>query len=192
MNISTVAGERLIKLFKVLNRFMLVIWRLGLGSWGNGTKFGGSVMILRHRGRKTGLLRSTPLNYAVVEGDIYCMSGFGRSSDWYQNVLAHPLVEIWLPDGRWLGQAEDANAASDAMDKIHKVLVASGFAGPLFGFNPRRMSEADYRQLLDDYRLVRIRPVKALTGPGGPGDLAWVWPVSTFILLGVLIRKRVR
>jgi hypothetical protein len=30
-------SETLRQVFKEFNRFMILIWRLGLGSWGNGT-----------------------------------------------------------------------------------------------------------------------------------------------------------
>jgi hypothetical protein len=44
-----------------------------------------------------------------------------------------------------------------------------------------------------DYRLIRIRRTEARTGPGGPGELAWVWPLATMLLLPlVLFRRRKR
>jgi hypothetical protein len=77
-----VSEDSLRSIFKSFNRFMLLLWRLGLGSWGNGTSFGGSYLVIKHTGRKTGLTRHTPLNYAIVDGEIYCTAGFGRVSDW--------------------------------------------------------------------------------------------------------------
>ena len=41
-----------------------------------------------------------------------------------------------------------------------------------------------------DYRLIHIQRIHALTGPGGPGDLAWVWPLASLILLMVLLRRK--
>jgi deazaflavin-dependent oxidoreductase (nitroreductase family) len=177
-------------IFKFFNRFMLLLWRLGLGSWGNGTKFGGSLMVIKHTGRKTGLVRHTPVNYAIVNGDIYCTAGFGKVSDWYRNIMVHPEVEVWLPDGRWAGVAEDATDDEYSHLLLQQVIIASGFAGPLFGVNPKQLSDEDFKDLLESYRLIRIRRADALTGPGGPGDLSWIWPLSTFVLLWLLIRKR--
>lgn len=179
-------------IFKFFNRFMLLLWRLGLGSWGNGTKFGGSLMVIKHTGRKTGLVRHTPVNYAIVNGDIYCTAGFGKVSDWYRNIMVHPEVEVWLPDGRWAGVAEDATDDEYSHLLLQQVIIASGFAGPLFGVNPKQLSDEDFKDLLESYRLIRIRRADALTGPGGPGDLSWIWPLSTFVLLWLLIRKRRR
>lgn len=185
-----VSEDSLRGIFKAFNRFMLLLWRLGLGSWGNGTSFGGSVMIIKHIGRKTGLTRHTPVNYATVEGDIYCTSGFGKVSDWYLNIKVNPEVEVWLPDGRWTGIAEDVTDMEGNYQVFRHVLIASGFAGPLFGVNPKKLSDQDLLKLLESYRLIRIMRSNALTGPGGPGDLAWMWPAATFFLLLVLLRRR--
>jgi deazaflavin-dependent oxidoreductase (nitroreductase family) len=185
-----ISEDKLRRIFKAFNRFMLLLWRLGLGSYGNGTSFGGSIMVIKHTGRKTGLTRYTPVNYAIVNGDIYCTAGFGMESDWYRNIMVDPKVEVWLPDGRWEGIAEDVTAAENNYLIFRQVLTASGFAGPLFGVNPKNLIDQDLIKLLDDYRLIRIRAARALTGPGGPGELAWVWPAATFILLWLLIRRR--
>jgi deazaflavin-dependent oxidoreductase (nitroreductase family) len=189
MNVSE---DNLRRIFKSFNRFMLLLWRLGLGTWGNGTSFGGSLMVLKHTGRKTGLSRQTPVNYTIVEGDVYCTAGFGKVSDWYLNIMANPEVEVWLPEGRWAGIAKDVTEQENIHFIFRQVLIASGFAGPLFGANPKQLSDLDLINLLETYRLIRIRPARALTGPGGPGDLAWVWPAATFVLLGLLLFRRRR
>jgi deazaflavin-dependent oxidoreductase (nitroreductase family) len=139
---------RLRRIFITFNRFMLALWRLGLGRYGNPTDFGGAIMVIKHRGRKSGQIRYAPVNFAEIEGNIYCTAGFGTKTHWYQNLQADPNVELWLPDSRWAGIAEDASEAEN-----------------------------------------RTEPV---TGPGGPGDLAWVWPLATFIMLGLLLRRRRR
>ncbi len=187
-----VSEDFLRKVFKVFNRFMLLLWRLGLGSWGNGTSFGGSLMVIKHTGRKTGLTRHTPVNYAIVNGDVYCTAGFGIVSDWYLNIMTNPKVEVWLPDGRWAGMAEDVTDVENNHLLFRQVLIASGFAGPLFGVNPKNLTDQDLIRLLESYRLIRIRRESPLTGAGGPGDLAWVWPVTTFVLLWLLFRRKRR
>jgi deazaflavin-dependent oxidoreductase (nitroreductase family) len=181
--------EELLRLiFKGFNRFMILIWRLGLGSWGNNTKWGGSIMVIKHFGRKSGKAYLTPVNYAVIDGNIYCTAGFGSKSDWYKNLLANPVVEVWLPNGRWAGTAQDITTSDpNRVVVFRQVLIASGFAGPLFGENPARLSDDDLDKLLENYRLIRIYRSAALTGPGGPGDLAWIWSLTTFLFLGKLL-----
>lgn len=147
-------------------------------------------MVIRNLGRKTGRARLTPVNYAAIGDDIYCTAAFGRSADWYRNLQSNPGVEVWLPDGRWAGTAEDVTEAENSADLLRRVIIASGFAGPLFGVNPRKLSNEDFKALLADYRLIRIHRAAPITGPAGPGDLAWVWPLSTFVLLLLLFRRR--
>jgi deazaflavin-dependent oxidoreductase (nitroreductase family) len=180
------------KIFKGFNRFMLLLWRLGLARYGNPTKWGGAVMVIKHRGRKSGLTRYAPVNFAEIDGDIYCAAGFGKKTHWYQNLLADPNVELWLPDSRWAGVAEEVTDAENRVEILRAVLFASGFAGPLFGANPRRMSNDQIEAMIGSYRLMCINRTEPLTGPGGPGDLAWVWPLATFVLLLALLRRRHR
>lgn len=175
--------------FRYFNKFMLMLFRLGLGSYGNGTRWGGWIMVLSQVGRKSGLLRRTPLNYALLNGDVYCLAGFGAQADWYRNILANPQVEVWLVEGRWAGIAEDVSDHPQRLELLRKVLIASGFATYAAGIDPLKLDDASLDALTEKYRLVRIRRQEARTGPGGPGDLAWVWPLATMILLPLALRK---
>ena len=148
--------------FRSFNKFMLLLFRLGLGSYGNGTRWGGWIMVLSQHGRKTGLLRRTPLNYALVDGDVYCLAGFGAQADWYRNVLATPEVEVWLLEGRWAGIAEDVSDHPQRLELLRKVLVASGFASYAAGIDPLKLDDASLDTPTQNYRLVRIRRKDAL------------------------------
>ena len=65
--------------FKQFNKFMLMLWRLGLGKWVNGLpEVGGRIMVITHRGRKPDKIYHTPVNYAEIDGDIYCQAGHGQ------------------------------------------------------------------------------------------------------------------
>ena len=182
--------EQLRQGFKYFNKFMLLMWRLGLGRWVNfWPEVGGQIMVLTHTGRKTGLKRRTPVNYALVDGEIYCTAGFGPGSDWYRNIKADPKVELWLPEGWWAGVAEEIDDPAKRLPLLRAVLIGSGFAAYAAGLNPRSMSGEALAAATADYRLLHIRRVEARTGPGGPGDLAWLWPVSTLVLLWLLFRR---
>ncbi|MCJ7511805.1 MAG: nitroreductase family deazaflavin-dependent oxidoreductase [Anaerolineales bacterium] len=176
--------------FRWLNRYMLLHWRLGLGPYANRREISGQIMLLVHVGRKTGRIRRTPVNYAIVEGDVYCLSGFGPGADWYRNLQANPQVEIWLPHGWWAGTTEDISDTPERLPLLRQVLIASGFAARLAGLDPVKMTDENLDAATRPYRLVRIRRTHALTGPGGPGDLAWVWPAATAVLLGLLLLPR--
>ena len=179
------------QLFKFANRWMLLLWRLGLGNFGNLPETS-QVMVLTHTGRKSGLRRRTPVNYTVIDDAIYCTAGFGSTADWYKNIIADPQVEVWLRDGWWAGVAEEvADDDPQRLQLMRHGLIASGLAAPrVTGMNPRNGDEGERAQVTASYRLIRSRRNVARTGPGVPGDLALLWPVATFVLLGLLLRRR--
>jgi deazaflavin-dependent oxidoreductase (nitroreductase family) len=179
--------------FRYFNKFMLFMWRLGLGRminmWPAGT---GRIMVLTHTGRRSGQRRQNPVNYAILNGDVYCTAGFGAKSDWYRNLRANPEVEVWLPDSWYQGLAEDVTGCVGSTTIMRQVLIASGFAARAEGINPQTISDEELDRVTADYRLIRIHLTTPRTGPGGPGDLAWVWPVATFLLLMFRPRRRRR
>jgi deazaflavin-dependent oxidoreductase (nitroreductase family) len=178
--------------FRVSNRYMLLMWRLGMWRLLNANpKTLGRYMVIVHTGRKSGAKRYTPVNYAEIDGDIYCTAGFGAISDWYRNIMADPNVELWLPNVRWTGTAEDVTDQAGAVDKMRQVLIGSAFAANAAGLYPKTMSDDELAQATSSYRLVRIRYTGLREGEGGPGDLEWVWgPVALLGLLALVALAR--
>ncbi len=173
--------------FRVFNRLMVLMWRLGLGCWVNAwPKVGGRILVILHRGRKSGKLRRTPVNYALIDGEIYCTAGFGDQSDWYRNLIAHPQAQVWMPNGWWKVQAEEVQEPARRLKILRQVLIASGFAAFAAGINPYRLDDDTLAHLTKDYRVMHLRRIAACTGCDGPGDLAWVWPTAVLVLLPVL------
>lgn len=178
--------------FRRLNRFMLLLWRLGLGpALSLAPPITGRYLVLVHTGRKSGRLRRTPLNYAVVGGAIYVTAGFGAGSDWFRNIVAQPQVELWLPGGRLAATAAEVLAgAPGRLDLLRAVLRGSGFAAFLAGVNPYRLGDAELARATAGYRVVKLAPGERLAGPGGPGDLAWIWlPLAALAGLGIGIAR---
>ena len=67
-DMSPEQAERMRLMFKKFNVLMLMMWRLGLGSWVNSwPEYGGRIFVVSHKGRKSGLQRRTPLNYAIID-----------------------------------------------------------------------------------------------------------------------------
>lgn len=193
MTSGDVGTEELRRGFKYFNRFMLLMWRLGLGRWVNiWPEVGGRIMVITHLGRKTGIKRYTPVNYTIADGEVYCTAGFGSRSDWYCNIMANPQVEVWLPDGWWAGVAEEVTDAEIRVPLLRQVLIDSGFAARAAGLDPVTMSNDELDAATHDYRLIHIRLAEARTGPGGPGDLAWVWPLTTLLLVPFVLFRRKR
>jgi deazaflavin-dependent oxidoreductase (nitroreductase family) len=192
VQMTPTTAQNLRQAFKGLNRLMLLFWRLGLGGLVNAApETGGQIMILVQTGRKSGLTRRTPVNYTLFDGELYCIAGFGPDSDWYLNIQANPQVEVWLPDSWYAGEAIDVTRGRGALARFRAILIASGFAARVAGIDPTRLSDADLAKIVRDhrYRLLQIKRTGARTGPGGPGDLAWIWPLATFLLLPLVFLR---
>ncbi len=149
--------NRLRRFFHGMNYFMVFMMRIGLGRlceiWPAVT---GRIMVIRHRGRKSGRQYLTPVNFATVDGDIYCTAGFGPGTDWYRNLLADPCVELWLPTGRRSARAVDVSDSPRRVALLRAITIASGFAGPLLGVDQRKLSDEQMASIGKDYRLVRF------------------------------------
>lgn len=177
---------------RYLNPFMLLMWRLGLGKMLNSSpRYGGRLMVLTHIGRRSGIRHRQPLNYSIVDGEVYCLAGFGRVSDWYKNILANPNVEIWLPDGWWAGVAEDVSDSPDRLRLLREGIIASGLAGYAAGLDIGKMSDAELDAVSKDYRLIHIRKTQPRSGQDGPGDLQWTVPTSAVVLLTLFLWRAV-
>ena len=191
-----VTAKRLKAAFRYLNRFMVSMWRLGLGRWVNAWPDGsGRIFVLGHTGRRTGRRLWTPLNYAMVDGQLYCTAGFGATSDWYRNVMAEPRVEVWPPGERWAGLVEEVSDHPEHIRLLREVLVASGFAARAAGIDPRRMNDEELAASTASYPLLRVRRT-AGAGPlpanPRPGDLSWVWAVAAGSAVAVSARRAMR
>jgi len=179
---------------RYFNRFIVLMWRLGLGKWVNAwpSRYG-QIMVIVQAENKSRLRQYTPVNYAMVNEDIFCTTGLGQIPDWYRNILANPAVEIWLPDSWWAGIGEDVTGQKDSLAIIRKVLTVSGVAVRSLGVDPTALDDEQLAAATSSCHLVRIRRTVARTGEGGPGDLAWIWPLSTLFLLFLqLFRPRRR
>lgn len=180
--------------FLVLNgAFMAPLLRSGLG-WIIGNPVTGHVMLLRTRGRRSGLPREAPLGYVVRDGRVYCVAGYGEPTPWFQNLLAEPTVEVVLPTRRFLGRAEPVTDAAEWLGAYRELIVSFGLVG--------RVVVGDVRHLDDEVLLTRHRalPVIRITpiageravaaGPFDPGGSGWLLPYGAALALGVLVWTR--
>lgn len=149
--------SRLRRFFHAMNPLMVWMWKAGLGklinSW---PSVFGRIMVIRHKGRKSGKEYLTPVNYAIVDGEIYCSAGFGSSTDWYRNLLASPCGAVWLPDGWRHAHAVDESGSPRRAELLRKITIASGMAGPLLGVDQRKLSDEELLNLERDYRIVHF------------------------------------
>ena len=69
--ITPQTAEQLRQGFKSFNKFMLLMWRLGMGHWfGLWPEGWGQIMVITHKGRKSGATYRTPVNFALVDGEV--------------------------------------------------------------------------------------------------------------------------
>jgi deazaflavin-dependent oxidoreductase (nitroreductase family) len=171
------------RFFRILNRFFMVpMFRLGFGPF-FGNPFWGYIMVLKIVGRKSGKLRYAPVNYAIHGGKVYCLAGFGRTSDWYRNLRAAAAVEAILPGGAIAGTAQEVQAPAERRLIIRQILKNGGFAGFLEGFNPYRIDDQALMERTAGMPLICIQPVGLGSGASDPGGWAWVGMPAAALLL---------
>ncbi len=98
-----VSKERVGPILKPLFRIPLFFQRIGLGFL-----IPHNVLILTTKGRKSGRLHKTPVEFGPgPRGDIpLVMSGWDGRTDWYRNALADPCVHVWMRGHEWEARAE--------------------------------------------------------------------------------------
>ena len=181
------------RLFHYLNRyFMVPIFRLGLGAW-MGNPFTGYIMVIKTIGHKTGRERYTPTNYALQNGNAYCLAGFGQTAHWYHNLQANPRVELIMPGGNLSGLAEEVTDPGERLRAIRQILKNGGFAGFYFGFNPYTVSDKTLVERCANLPVIRTRPAGITRGAADPGGwlwLLWAGVATAPILIRWLGKKR--
>jgi deazaflavin-dependent oxidoreductase (nitroreductase family) len=175
------------RIFWFLNKFFMVpLFRLGFGPF-IGNPLTGYIMVLKVIGRKTGRVRYTPVNYALMDGRIYFLSGFRKVADWYRNLRAHPTLEVILPGGVVSGAAVEIDDPAVRLPAARRILKNAGFAGFFEGYNPFTISDAELLRKTADIPLLCIQPDGLGSGASDPGGWAWVgMPVSLLLFGGIL------
>jgi len=175
------------RFFHFLNKFFMVpMFRLGFGPF-FGNPVTGYIMVLKVSGRKTGKVRYAPVNYAILDGKVYCISGFHGAADWYRNLRKNPQVEAILPGGSIAGPTCEVTDPKLRTKAIRKILQNGGFAGFFEGFNPYTIADEELFSRTEDMPLVCIQPAGVGSGASDPGGWAWMgMPLSVAVLIAVL------
>ncbi len=180
------------KIFKWLNRWIVFVFRSGYGPIFTWPFIWGKIMVVENIGRKSGLVRYAPVNYAhAPAGDgVYCLSGFGPDSHWYRNILQTPQVAVWIGSQRIEGRAQPVANSEQHLDIYRQVLINSGFATPLFeGIQPKTASQETIRAMAQRSPLIHLQ-LDEIPSPRKPhpGDLAWI--CLTVVIGWLLLRPR--
>jgi deazaflavin-dependent oxidoreductase (nitroreductase family) len=136
-----------------------LLYAVGLGPF-----MGRIVLLLTTTGRKTGLPRTTPLQYEEVDSAIYVAAAQGQKADWFRNIVANPNVEVRLKSHRLQGTAEpitDPARIADFLElrlRRHPKMVAAILR--LEGL-PAQPSRAQLERYASKLALVAIKPICA-------------------------------
>jgi len=182
------------RLFLLVNHwFTAPVIRAGLGPL-LVSPFGGSMLVLRTRGRKSGLVREAPLGYTLLDGAIVVVAGYGRAAHWFRNLEADPDVDVALPGAVVAGRAEEISEPI-AWERAFRRLIADlgvvgGLTVPdLAAASPERMAE-----LRAAFPVVRIMVTGLRSGPYDPGGRFWILSSGATIglvaLLAAVLRRR--
>ncbi len=180
--------EPLYRGLPAVNRWLaLPMLRAGLGPL-TSTPLTGSMMILRTRGRKSGLVREAPLGYAILDGCVWCCAGFGPGTLWYRNILADPRVEVVLASGTaFAGVAEVVTEPEEFVRGFRHLIRSMGVLGAQIVGDVSSASDGQVRQMGAALPLIRIRPTGIAAGPADPGGRLWLIP--TVLAAAWLVRR---
>lgn len=128
---------------------MIRFYRLGLG-----VLAGRMILLLTTTGRKTGLPRTTPLQYEKDGSDYVVGSARGLKSDWVRNLQADPDVFIEIGKRKIPCKAEvitDPDWIGDFLElrlKRHPLMVRAILHSDGLPFKPRRADLLAYASRL--------------------------------------------
>lgn len=144
--------------FRWVFKTPILFYRLGI--W----HLAGPFIMIVHKGRKTGKIRYTPLEYSYeLETDSYLlMAGWRGHTDWYRNLRANPYVHAQV--GR---RAFDAIAEpmtdEEAAQMLMKILVAGPSSAKMLSrWTDELLDSTSPQGLLRagrDFPCVRLRPI---------------------------------
>jgi deazaflavin-dependent oxidoreductase (nitroreductase family) len=174
-------GPRMTRLLPAMRRAFLVVnrrfaapaLRAGLGPLFV-TPSTGSLLLLRTRGRRSGLVREAPLGYVVHNGAIFVCAGFGRQTAWLANIDADPAVEVVLPGARVAGVAREVTDRAEYDIVLPELIRALGVVGRATVPGTLEPGDGSTDPWFGTLPLVRIRVSQVLPGPWDPGGRGWL------------------
>lgn len=141
-------------------RLPILFYRIGLGCL-----LGGRFLLLTHTGRKSGLPRKTVLEvvrHDPTDNRFIVAVGFGKSTDWYQNVLKSPRVTVQCGRRSWPMFAQTLTAeqaGEELLDYQHRHPLAWQELSRFMGYRTDGSPE-DIRQLGSMIALVQFQSLE--------------------------------
>jgi deazaflavin-dependent oxidoreductase (nitroreductase family) len=142
---------------KALNARMAANYKRGFGP----TRL---VLLLTTTGRKSGLLRVTPLQFEEIDGDYYIASARGSKADWFKNIRANPMVHVQIREREFDAAAEpvtDPVRIADFIElrlKHHPIMIR--LIMHLFDGLPLRFNRADLEKFCQEKAMAILHPIR--------------------------------
>lgn len=143
-------------LAKSIFRLPLYLYQLG---WGPALKWI-PLLILTTEGRSSGQARHVVVEYRRHGSKFYVVSGWGKNTDWYKNVLQNPRVTIQLGSEVLDAKAIPVDNPPEALSALYMFSRNSWIYESLFA----RMTSAHAADLstladvVDEFTVVRLEP----------------------------------
>ena len=139
------------------NKYVVAFYRIGLLPLLGAGK---TMMLLTTRGRKSKQLRNFPVGYFRIGGEIHLVSGWGKGTNWYKNMMANP-EEVSLQIGfRRFAVRADVLHDPDEIRRTLETFVSESPADAqrLFGWDPQtdRIETADFSPIIEKVVFIRF------------------------------------
>jgi deazaflavin-dependent oxidoreductase (nitroreductase family) len=152
--------QKILKQWKRMNKYFTIpLYRIGiLPLFGGGKIF----LLLNTKGRKTGKIRITPLEYRRKDNVIHVVAGRGKAAHWFQNLLAHP-EEVKIKLGFKKTDADfEVIQTIEEKNELFKWYVTKfpKAAKMLFGWDPKKdtVETADFTSFSKLVEVVKFFP----------------------------------
>jgi deazaflavin-dependent oxidoreductase (nitroreductase family) len=143
--------------FRALNRRMVENYRRGISP----VKI---ILLLTTTGRKSGLPRTTPVQYEEVNGLICVGSARGQKSDWFKNILANPRVHVQMQKREFDAVAEtviDTKRVADFIQlRVQRHPIMLRLIMFLADGLPFNFDRAQLEKYCENRAMVILRPVE--------------------------------
>ncbi|NMC85109.1 MAG: nitroreductase family deazaflavin-dependent oxidoreductase [Anaerolineaceae bacterium] len=139
-------------------RLPIQLYRIGLGGL-----LGHRFLLLTHVGRKSGKERKNVLEvvrYDPEKEAFIVAVGFGKSSDWYQNIIANPHVQVQCANRHWkmiAHQLSPEQGGQELLQYSHKYPLAWKELASFMGYEVAGTDE-DVRSLGNEITLIQFLP----------------------------------
>lgn len=171
---------------RLIARFPLLAYRLGLGGWLNAIH----LMVLTTRGRTSGRVRHTPVEYRRHGRKIYVVSVWGERPDWFQNALVYPTVTVQLGNTTYQarsGRVTDSAEALRALNLFRRI-APSRYDAVMGRLVEEPVNARSLVDLADQFTILRLDITdEATVLPGVPVQSGWLLPVGVVAAAGTLL-----